>query len=395
MSNVHDLAPEIQKRVNGFTIFLSKHGFSRPEVKNIGSLLHGMLKKRDVHVSVLGRSLEEPITPKKTEERLHRNLRRKGLDRRLLEANAVKHSAAIRRKRFCIIDVSDIQKQYATKMEGLGRVRDGDKSGRDAMVIGNGLYWINGVMADESGILPVYSEIYGLDHEGKEHTSENSKILEITDMVHALHAEAIHVMDRGGDRSSIIDCFVENERLFIIRGQDQRSLMLHQDSEKLTNIEDIAKKTRTNHSYKSLRKGEWFDVGIRRVYYSKTPLWLVVARRRRGGLSWYLTNIKGTRCEIMDTVMEGYGYRWRVEEYHRQIKQDYGLEKICLRTYNAIKNMGVLVTIAASFCAQLHENLVIRMIAAAGLLPRKRLGDIPDYPYYMITAAVAWALDQT
>ncbi len=33
---------------------------------------------------------------------------------------------------------------------------------------------------------------------------------------------------------------------------------------------------------------------------------------------------------VMITVMHPYGLIWRVEEYHRQIKQDYHLEKICL-----------------------------------------------------------------
>jgi hypothetical protein len=144
-----------------------------------------------------------------------------------------------------------------------------------------------------------------------------------------------------------------------------------------------------------LKNGKWFDVGIRRVYYGETPLWLVVSRRRRGGLSWYLTNMEGSRRTVMNTVMEAYGLRWRVEEYHRQIKQDYGLEKICLRNYNAIKNMGALVALASSFCARLPEYLAIQMIAAAGLLPRKRISDIPSYQYYMLTAAIAWVLGQT
>jgi hypothetical protein len=393
MESITDLTPEIQKRISGFNTFLSKHGFSRPEVKNIFSLLYGMLKRHDVHVSELARSLEETIAPKKTEERLHRNLRRKGLGRRLLEANAVKNKAVICGKRYCIVDLSDIQKPYAEKMEGLGRVRDGDKSQGGEVVIGNGLYWINGVMADDTGILPVYSEIYGLDYEGREHTSENSKILEITDLVHALHPNAVYVLDRGGDRSSIIDSLIEDGKWFVIRGQDQRSLRLHQDSEKETNIKDIAKKTKTNHAYKSLRNGEWYDVCIRRVYYGETPLWLVVSRRRRGGLSWYLVNVKGTRTAIMNTVMEAYGLRWRVEEYHRQVKQDYSLEKICLRKYNAIKNMGALVALAASFCARLPEHLIIKILVAANRLPRKKLQDIPSYAMYMIIPAVARTLE--
>ena len=133
-------------------------------------------------------------------------------------------------------------------------------------------------------------------------------------------------------------------------------------------------------------------MGIRRLYLDGTPLWLVVSRRRRGGITWYLTNVEGDRTTIMNMVMEAYGLRWRVEEYHRQIKQDYGLESLCLRKYSAIKNIGVLVMLAASFCASLPEHLVIRMIAAANLLPRKRLGDIPGYQLYMIVAAVALTL---
>ena len=57
--------------------------------------------------------------------------------------------------------------------------------------------------------------------------------------------------------------------------------------------------------------------------------------------------------------------------------------------------MGILVMLAASFCARLPEHLVIQMIAAANLLPRKRLRDIPGYPLYIIVAAVALILETT
>jgi len=394
MGSIHDLAPEIQQRISNFEKFLGKRRFSRPEVKNVGSMLYGMLKSPGVHVTGLSRSLNEDITLKKTWERLNRNLRREGLGARLTEANLHKHRSQIRKKRFCIIDISDIQKAEATQMEGLSRVRDGDRSERGDVVIGNGYWWLNGVMADKSGILPVYSEVYSLDHEGRAHASENGKIEGVTDVVSEVHPDVIYVLDRGGDRSEILGHLIHEGKRFVIRGQDQRSLRLHRDSTKLTNIKEIAKRTRPSYAYKSMRTGEWFDVGIRRVYYGETPLWLVVSRRRRGGLSWFLTAIPGDRKEVMKTVMEGYGYRWRVEEYHRQIKQDYGLEKIRLRNYHAIKNMIVLVMLAASFCARLPEHLIIKLLAISNRLPRKRLHDIPEYPYYMITAALSLILKQ-
>ena len=394
MDSIHNFAPEIQQGISGYLRYLSREGFRRPVVKNVGALLHGMLKKHDVHVSVLGRSLEEPISPKKTEERLQRNLRRDGLGERLIAAHGRKNGAAIRRKRYCIIDLSDIQKRYATQMEGLCRVRDGDQSTHKTLVIGNGYWWLNAVMADETGVVPVYSEVYSLDYEGHARTSENTKILGAVRAVHAIHPEAVHVLDRGGDRSAILDSMCDGGRQFIIRGQNQRSLRLHRDSAQATNIKELARRVRLTTCYRSSR-GEVFDVGMRRVYYGDIPLWLVVSKRRRGGLSWYLTNVDGSRAEIMNTVMEGYGLRWRIEEYHRQIKQDYGLESIRLRSYTAIRNMGVLVMLAASFCARLPDHMVIKMIAMAGRLPRRRLSDMPAYPLYMIVAAVALVLETT
>ena len=74
MDSITDLAPEIQKRIGDFEDFLDKEGMKRPEVKFTGTILTTMLKKHHVHLTVLSRSLEEDITPKKTWERLNRNL---------------------------------------------------------------------------------------------------------------------------------------------------------------------------------------------------------------------------------------------------------------------------------------------------------------------------------
>ncbi|MHB9027213.1 MAG: hypothetical protein ACYC9O_00440 [Candidatus Latescibacterota bacterium] len=123
-------------------------------------------------------------------------------------------------------------------------------------------------------------------------------------------------------------------------------------------------------------------------------LWLVASRREEepNALSWYLTNTGGSRKQVMDTAMEGYGYRWKVEEYHRQLKQDYALESMCLREYEALKNLTVLVVIAAAFVMRLPQNLAIKLMAAARRLPHNRLSDVPNYQFYMLSAAVAWVL---
>jgi len=396
MRSITDLAPEIQKRISDFEYFLDKEGMKRPEVKFTGTILTTMLKKHHVHLTILSKSLEEDITPKKTWERLNRNLSKEGLGSKLIRMNLRKNARKIRDFRYCIVDGGDIQKPEAKQMDGLCRVRDGSKKAKDKKaVIGNGYNWLNAVMADDKEILPVYGDIYSLEHEAKDHVSEHTKTNEITEMVCGINPNTIFVIDRGGDGETVMDPMITKDRRFVIRGQSTRSLRLHKDSNKAVNIKKIAQKTKTPLQFKSPRNGEQFSVGMRRVYLGDTPLWLVVSRRdnENDALSWYLTNVDGSRRMVMMTVMHAYGLRWRVEEYHRQIKQDYHLEQICLRKYNAIKNMGVIIMLAAAFCARLPENLLIKLLVLSNQLPRKRLSDIPSYPYYMITAAVARTLE--
>lgn len=388
MEKIRDLAPEIQQRISGMKRVMSNSGMSMPVTKNVILLLWAMLRERSVQVTALARALDERITPKKTWERLRRTMGKTGLWKTLMSVHRKATVSRIREMRYCVVDLSDIRKQYARKMEGLARVRDGNKK-----EIGDGYWWLNAMMVDAGGMSPVYSELYSLEREADELVSENRKLLETMEWVHAIHPGARFVIDRGGDRGVLYEWFLREKVAFIVRGNDNRSVKLHADSEKMTNIKSVAARIETTRRYES-RTGRNFRVGCRRIYLDGEALWLVASRREEepNALSWFLTNVEGSRDRIMDTVMEGYGYRWRVEEYHRQIKQDYALESICLREYEALKNMIALVVIAAAFVMRLPGNLALKLVAAAHLLPHNRLRDLPSYPFYMLSAAVAWVL---
>jgi hypothetical protein len=384
--SITNFAPEIQSKLSRFGKKLELSTLTGPERKNTVQMLWGMLKERTPYVSAMSRSLGEEIAPKKTGERLNRTLRNDGYWKRLTAEGLRQNRTVIRSKRFCVFDLSDIQKPEAAAMEGVAEVYDGDASTRGETVTGHGYWWLTAVMVDRDGCLPVYSELYSLEWE---RTGENKKILDAMAMLRRIHPDAIIVFDRGGDRGAILKELIAHEQSFIIRGQNQRHLRLHADSGKGTLIGDIARRMKLKRTYKSLRNGEQFRVGIRRVYLGEHQLWLVAARRRSGGLSWYLTSVDGAREHIMDTVMEGYGYRWSIEEFHRQVKQDYGLERIRLQRYEAIKSMGVMIMLAVSFCAALPACFGIKLVAAARLLERKRLKDLPGFMLYKLTAAVA------
>ena len=53
----------------------------------------------------------------------------------------------------------------------------------------------------------------------------------------------------------------------------------------------------------------------------------------------------------------------------------------------------VILMLAAAFCVRIPKNLIIKLLVLSNQLPRKRLSDMQDYPYYMIMAAVARTLE--
>jgi len=69
-----------------------------------------------------------------------------GLWERLIEVHLKGHAGQIGRMRYCVLDVSDVQKPYGTQAEGLGLVRDGSAGVQDR--VGPGYWWITAVMSD-------------------------------------------------------------------------------------------------------------------------------------------------------------------------------------------------------------------------------------------------------
>jgi len=391
-----NFSAELQGRVSRFKGDLLRAGFSRPLARGMSDVLFALLKCRHVHVTALARALNEKISPKKTWERLRRCLARPGLWRRLLDTHMRLHAAAIRRMRYCVLDVSDVQKPYAVKQEGLAKVRDGSRSRGKTQVIGMGYWWVNAVMSDGNDLLPVHSELFSVTQEAHDHQSENRKLVEAATRLHAVNPAAVMVIDRGGDRETIIEPLFAGGISFIIRGMSSRNLRLHADSTKKTNIAEIARRVHPTAQHILRREGRHgrgkkmvFSVGIRRVYFGDHGLWLVACHRHGGGLSWFLTTVAGSREDVMRTVLEGYGERWRIEEIHRQLKQDFHFERIAVRDYPSLKALGVLVMLAAAFLMQLPASLRQGMMAVSNVLPRKRLSDIPHYVFYMLGEALA------
>ncbi len=123
-----------------------------------------------------------------------------------------------------ILDVSDLFKKYAEKIEYLAKVRDGS----DGVTIVNG-YWTVQVIGAELGkheVLPLYQELYSQEVPGFK--SENTQIVNTIDMVSGHTGDkGKWIIDRGGDRDVLYSHLLKENspKRFVIRLEGHRNLV--------------------------------------------------------------------------------------------------------------------------------------------------------------------------
>src|SRR6266699_1548646 len=100
-------------------------GLSKPLTGFVSEMLFGIQSSQDVKLSNIARALKEDIELIRTEKRLSRNLKRAELEKELTPQLVRMGSLRIQPNTVLALDLSDIRKEYAQKMENLAMVRDG------------------------------------------------------------------------------------------------------------------------------------------------------------------------------------------------------------------------------------------------------------------------------
>ena len=159
MSNYSVLGRKLREQIHEFSGKLSTH-FSVPKHRFVEQMLYALSAGQDVKVSVMARLLEEDVALIATEKRLSRNLATEDMDKQLIEGVVRMGSRRVHSDTLLVLDLSDIAKPYARKMEYLATVRDGS-TGK----LAEG-YWTCNVIGCEEGehrIVPLYQALYSAD----------------------------------------------------------------------------------------------------------------------------------------------------------------------------------------------------------------------------------------
>jgi len=382
-------ATKIRGQIDRFSGNLSQ-GLCKVLRRLVAEVVYGILARRSVHLTEIGRALEEEIALIKTENRLSRNLARPEIRSAVQAAIARQGAPRIGKDTLLVLDLSDIVKPYAKKMEHLARVRDGSKK-----ELSDG-YWLCQVIGVECGgceITPLYGDLYS--HKAEDFVSENEEVFKAMRLVSkAVDGRGIWVIDRGGDRGGIFDELASRGkgRRFLIRLQGDRHLLLGARKRSALWIAQGCRLPYAATVWKEEGKGErayTLEYGFRRVRLPRHPdvdLWLVVVRGFGEKPLMILTNVPMRRNrEVLWWAVSAYLTRWRVEETIRFSKQSYRLEDVRVRSYDRLRNLVVLATAATAFaCTVLGARMKMRILASHVLAAARRVFGIPDFRYYAV-----------
>jgi len=388
--NVAKVTGKLKEQIHVFSGKLST-GLPKVAGRFLQEAIFGIQARQSLRLSEWGRSLHEEIPLIKTINRLSRQLNRRGLWASVTTRVLQLAKDKISDESLLIIDISDISKSYAKKMEYLSWVRDGSKDD-----LGEG-YWTMQVIAGQAGrseVIPLYHRLYS--SEAPDFEGENMEILKaVQRVVRGVGDRGIWVIDRGGDRGQLYEFFLNRSLSFLIRLRGDRHLVYR--GRKIL-ARELASQCSLPYREVLIREdshGEKsYDIafGFCRVQLPAIarPLSLVVVSGFGAEPMMLLTNVALRKNRaVLYRMVEAYHTRWKIEETIRFIKQSYQLEDIRVLTYRRLQNMMALVLAAAYFTmAYLGQRVKLKAISGVLLKASRRIFGIPDFRYYALADGI-------
>ena len=164
MINYTIFGNKMKEKIKSFSRKISE-GLKKTSARFVVDMMFGMLASKSCVLSEIARKLKEKIDPKKTEERLARNIKDFTIEERniLLDGYVDTVKSVVTENTMIILDPSDATKPCSPKMEAIGTVKDGS-TGEYAQG-----YWTMGAVVlspNNSQPIPIYEELYPCKKQG-------------------------------------------------------------------------------------------------------------------------------------------------------------------------------------------------------------------------------------
>jgi len=335
MINYNTLTHNLKRGILKFSEKISKR-LSRPDFKFVSQMIYGMLTSQSCHLSKIARVLNEKTSLKKTIDRLSRNLSTFDVDEKLFDDYIEKSKSNFTDRTILIIDGSDITKPCSPKMECIARVRDGSTG-----EYGDGYHTLGVTALTPEKKMPigVYTRVYSTTE--KNFVSEDDEVLNALEFLGKHFKKSnIRAFDRGYDANVYYEYLLKNKEKFIIRSKKNRDVIYNGERK---NILKVARKFKGKYILRFKKKnGIMADCKIS-IIPIKLPckpnddLNLVVCYGFGKEPLMLITNLKSNDNRLPVAVTKIYLMRWRIEEFYRFKKQQFGFEDFRVRSLILIR----------------------------------------------------------
>jgi hypothetical protein len=385
------LTKQVQNKVSRYFLKLENH-LTKPELRCVREMTIGILKSGTVLVNKIASNICDTISLSQTTKRFRNHYNKKGFFKKLFRGHMNSIKGRVQHGDYILFDGSDIQKRHAKMMEGLDYVKDGDQAS-----LGLG-YWLMDVVhfGKDHEMTPLFNKLYSFDHGAK---SENKEIMEAIEEVDAIiDKDVTKIFDRGMDRPICRDFIITGDGNFILRLKKTTKLIYNGKETAVNKISGkipLFMKLTATKMGKNKKHKVSFMCGAVKVKYKikgkEHELWLVVTKRENGGYCWLLTH--SPKENIIDVIKEAftaYGFRWKIEEYHRHIKSCYNLEDIQVKTFDGLQSMLAILTIAMGIIYSSLSSLHIKLLLQSGIktMNKEKLVELRNFIYYKISTII-------
>jgi hypothetical protein len=392
------LIKKIQTQFSDYFSFDTQ--MTKPETRCLKDMVLGILKSKSVFVNQIAASLRESLKLKDVCKRLSAQYLKEDFAKKVINTHLKTVSNGIAKDDFILMDGTDISKKHAKYMEGLEFVKNGDTA---EIGLGYNVLNINAIN-NRKEMTPLYSKAYSYQMGA---LSSNNEIKKAVRTVNRhLQNKGCWVFDRGADNGILKDFFYKECSQAIIRLKKNTKLIYKQ---KEYQVNQLIKKIdfSTIQTIAKIKKDKPFlkryELGAIPVSYTVKGnthiLWLVVSRNKNhGGICYLLVKSKrSTAIEVAKWAFKGYGLRWKIEEYHRHIKQEYKLETIQIKTFYGLQSMLAVLTVAMYMIYKKIQSIHFSLLLDAGYnyLNKHNVRELTNFIYYKISKVVSILLMPT
>jgi len=302
-----------------------------------------------------------------------------------------------------ILDLSDMAKPLARKMDYLATVRDGSTG-----ELVNG-YWLLEMYASLSHHNPVPILLEPFSHEEPYSPGQNPVVLNAVHKIFELTGgRGVLVIDRGLDSGIMFEDWLDNKYRFVARLVGNRHLLRFSGNFEPSKsgqwvpiqARQLAEQTPTPHRFYKLvkRRGKLTfritQIGWTRVRLPGREQNLTMVVSRLAGCDtplMLLTNLPVENLEDAKRVVRYYVRRWECEEAIRFLKSQVNLEKIRALRWSAICRLvllAVLVMIYLGWIVEGYPDIADRLVCLSQPLPDK-----PDFLMYRLLTGLIEAIN--